>query len=247
MQKGNLKVLNVLMLALVTVALLSICTSVSAKVIDLPEGFKIIYYCRGSANIAVPSGWPSGGQPTTMLRIVATHIEAGNMGTSDTIFIYSYNPASSMGPWIPVAIFTTNADALAFYKIVWSGTPAAAPTNSKLISETVLNVERHGNRITAELTSPQTIMWTKASPPPSFISVTIPAFKMELNKVGCCLLTKISTTLTGYAGASGYTINDYQLGFNGKGVFSCQAWGYTTQPMTDCAIVMHGIRTYVPP
>lgn len=246
MQKNNKKVLSIcLLFVLITITLSATIAPASANTLEVPEGFKIIYYTRGSANIEVPSSWPSGGQPTTMLRIVATHIEAGDLGKGDTIFVYSYNPVSPMGPWVPVALFTTSQNALTFYRTVWSGAPVAATTNSKLVSETALNVERHGNRIIAELTAPQTIMWAKIGG--GFTSITIPAFTVNLNGVGWFQLTKTSTTLEGYTGASHYTLNDYQLGFNAKGAFTCQAWGYTAKSMTDCAIVMLGIRTYVPP
>jgi hypothetical protein len=253
MQKNSRKVLSVFLLfVLLAVVSSSAFASVFAKNVDVPEGVKIIYYSRGIANIDVPSGWPTGGQPTTMLRIVATHIEAGNMGTGDTISIYSYNPDSPMGPWVPVALFTTNADALPFYRTVWSGTPVAIPpanpTNSKIVSESMLTVERHGNRIIAELKAQQSIMWAKASPPPNYIPVQIPAFKMELDNVGGSVHPEpTSEKLTGYAGASDYTLNDDVMGFNANGAFTCAVWSYVERSMTDCAIVMHGIRTYVPP
>jgi hypothetical protein len=250
MQKNSRRIFSVsLLLVLLIVAIQSIVTSVSAcnNRSELPASFDVIYYSRGSANVEVPSGWPAGGVPTTMLRIVATQIEAGSLGKAKTIFIYSYNPSSSIGPWIPVAIFTTNDNALLFYRTVWSGTPAAASTNSRVLSESVFNVQRCGNRIIAELTEPQSIMWSKAVTPPPFTYVTIPAFKIELYNVGGCVLTKTSSTLTGYTGSSGYTINDYQLSFNARGAFICQTWGYNAKPMTDCEIVMHGIRTYTLP
>jgi hypothetical protein len=253
MQKDSKKALNVFLLfVLVTIILSSAFASVTAKNMDVPEGVKIIYYSRGTANIEVPSGWPTLGAPTTMLRIVATHIDAGNMGTGDTILIYSYNPSSPIGQWVPVALFTTNADALPFYRIVWSGTPVAIPptnpTNSKLVSESVLTVERHGNRIIAELKASQSITWTKANPPPNYISVQIPAFTMELDNIGGSVRSEpTSQQLIGYAGASRYTINDDVMGFNANGIFTCQAWDSTSQTMMDSEIVMHGIRTYVPP
>jgi hypothetical protein len=248
MQKDRNKALSAsLLFVLITVIASSVFASALAKNVDVPEGIKIIYYSRGSANVEVPQGWPPGGQSTTMLRIVATHIEAGNMGTGDTIFIYSYNSASPMGPWIPVAVFTTNTEALALYRAVWSGTPVASPTNSKTVLESTLKVERHGNRIIAELTVPQSIMWAKATPPPSYLPVTIPAFKMELDKVGGSVHPEpYSQTLIGYTGASGYTLNDCIMGFDAAGAFTCQAWSYTERPMGDSAIVMHGTRTYIP-
>jgi hypothetical protein len=249
LQKDRSKAISAFLLfILITITASSFFSSVLSKDVDVPEGIKIIYYSRGSANIEVPQGWPAGGQPTTMLRIVATHIEAGNIGTGDTIFIYSYNPISPLGPWIPVAVFTTNAEALVLYRAVWSGTPLAAPTNSKPVLESALNVERHGNRILAKLTAPQSIMWAKPTIPPSYLQVTIPAFKMELDKVGGSVQSEPSSqTLIGYTGASGYTLSDDIMGFDAEGAFTCQAWSYTERPMSNSAIVMHGTRTYVPP
>ena len=206
MQKHAKTVAATLLLTMV-ILIFSQFRSINAENVNVPEDVKIIYYSRAQGNIEVPANWPPGGIVTPQLRIVATHIEAGNAGTGDFILIYSYNPAAVIPPWVPVAFFTNNQDLLTLYRAVWTGTPLASPINSKLVPEDLLKVERHGNDITAELKQQQTIFWPKASPPPAYIPVTIPVFKVELDKIDGSLHDEVTTTLN-YPGGSSYTLNE---------------------------------------
>jgi hypothetical protein len=243
----NTKILAAALLLTIVVLSFSQYSSVYAENINVPEDVKIIYYSRAQGNIQVPANWPLGGVVTPQLRVVATHIEAGNAGTGDFILIYSYNPTSVISPWVPVAFFTDNANLLTLYRTVWKGTPIASPANSKYVPEDMLLVERHGNDITAELKQQQTIYWPKASTPPPYIQVTIPTFKVELNKIDGSMHDEVTTVLN-YAGGSGYTLHEKEMGFNAEGVFTCETWwGTTPHTMTSCIHVMHGIQTYAPP
>jgi len=238
-----------------TVLILSISIAIAmfapafAKNMNLPEGATaVVYYSLGTAQIAIPADWPIGGKHFEEIEISAVHIEGGSLGTCDSVVINV--PVSSAGStvWVPVALFSTGNTYLQYIKIVLSGFPAAlSPINSKLLSEDVLIVERHGNRMNVELKSPQTVYWTKATPPPPVVSIAIPAFKFELDQVGGSFHEDTTHSFTGYASSSNYTRQDDEMGFYGNGVLTCSAWSYLDHPMTDGRIVMHGIRTYFPP
>ena len=79
------------------------------------------------------------------------------------------------------------------------------------------------------------------------VSLVVPAFTLELNKVDGSVHQNETVVLADYPGASGYTGSPEEMGFNAEGVFTCQAWSCNSQPMTDCFIVMQGIIIYTPP
>ena len=217
-----------------------------AKDMKLPEGATAIAYeSIGTGNIAVPAGWPSGGKPPMNgeMQIMAVHVEGGTFGTCDSAVIQVLDPSGTV--FAPIILLSTSNTYLDYIKNVLSGLPASL--NSKLLSDDVFIVERHGNRISVELKAPQTVYWTKATPPPLVISTLLPTFKFELDQTGGSYHKDSTNSFTGYASSSNYTRVDEEMGFYGNGVFTCDSWGYTNYPMTDCNIVMHGIRTYYPP
>lgn len=245
MQKESAKVLGVfLLLVLATVASSAILTPVFAKNMHVPEDAKIDYWSGGIGVIEVPASWPSGGVPQSTLRFYAFEVEAGSLGSSDVLII----TVPAYGAWVAVAIFATNPNVASFLKTIRSGMPAAmGPLNTKSVSESVLKVERQGNRINVELTAPQKIYWTKTSGT-GVILVSIPAFTMELDKIDGSIHKDHIDSFTGYAGASGYLDYVEEMGFNANGAFTCEAWwGTVAHPMTTCFITMHGIMTHVPP
>ena len=63
---------------------------------------------------------------------------------------------------------------------------------------------------------------------PSFTQITMPAFTMELYNVGGSTHTETSTTLTGYPKASGYILNEDEMGFKADGAFTHPAWSYAS-------------------
>ena len=231
--------------ALLTLSLLmvsTLLTPVFAKNMNVPEGADIIYVSNGYGFVTAPNDWPTAGSSSVVLRIKGIDVEAGTYGPADNIEIdMPYGP----GTWIPLAYFTTNSNAelLAWNKALLSGFPCSIfPPNMKAVSESVLQVERHGNSITIALTAPQTVIWPTSLT--TAVPVVIPAFTIELNKVGGSIHSESITSLTGYPGASGWTGYIDQMGFNANGVFTSPGWG---SEMTECFITMHGIATWVPP
>jgi hypothetical protein len=210
----------------------------------LPDGFfAITYWTGGNGSIEVPADWPgNNGIHPSKLRVEAAENQ-GTYGSGDSISLTAFTDS---GGWLPVAYFTTNPEAMPFIKTLFSGLPPASSTNNRLLSKSDLKVESHGNKITAELVTPQTgIGWF--TPTLGLTFVTIPAFKVELNKVGGSIHEKSSLPLTGYSKSSNFTINKDDRGFKANGVFTCANWSYSAKPMTDGFITMHGITTYAPP
>jgi hypothetical protein len=232
--------------AVLMLTLLMVLTAVSpafAWNFNVANDGVVLYWEGGEGIVQVPAGWPGGtAANASRLKIEAGHIIAGPNGADKaaiTIFV-NYS-----GGYLPVAYFTTNPDALPFVRTILSGLPIAAPTNSKNVSESDLKVERQGNRITAELKVNQTIMWSKVGG--GYTTITIPAFKFELGKVGGSAHVDKPYNFTGYTKSSNYTGTEEEMGFNGNGVFTCTAWSPVARPMTDSFIIMHGITTYFPP
>jgi hypothetical protein len=244
--KNSKKVLSrVSSICLIIIPLFATLTPVFAKDMNLPEGATVItYYSLGSGTIVTPANWPISGSPGGALKISGLHFEGGTFGTGDSILL----SISIGGRSLPVAFFTTNLDNRNFVKMLDSGLPVGViPNNCQNVSENDLKVDRHGNRITVELITPKKVFWQNVNPMPPFVLVTIPAFKFELDKVGGSFHEENTESFTGYTGSSNYTRYDDEMGFYGNGVLTCSAWNYVDNPMTDCRIVMHGIRTYFPP
>ena len=139
---------------------------------------------------------------------------------------------------------------------ILSGLPAAVVAqvsstltiaNTKAVSDTVLKVERHGNSISAQLTTSQAIIYATG------VNVgrpaTLPAFSVEFSKVGGNVHTQFANYLDPARGLSGYTQIVEASGFDANGLFTCAStrWTTTGTAMTDCAIAMHEISTYIPP
>ena len=119
------------------------------------------------------------------------HNEGGNVGTGDNLIISLSSP--TYGPF-PFAVITTNPDAVSNEQTVWSGTPiyinkaGKELNNVKLVSDTELQVVRHGNSVTVDFNpaSPITLKFPTALPswptPITTIPLVLPAFHLELNK-----------------------------------------------------------------
>lgn len=120
-------------------------------------------------------------------------IVASSHGTADCLIIFV--GADPAGPWLPIAHFTTNPnpDLIPFLKELWGNTPAGLK-NTIVLSEDQLEVDRHGNRITASLTEKDVQRMYMGS----WITVSISAFTMELNKVGGSIHTDYSITSLSY-------------------------------------------------
>ena len=56
-----------------------------------------------------------------------------------------------------------------------------------------------------------------------------------------------SSTITGWPGASEYSLESEGMGFNANGILTSQGWGLNKQPMTDGEVIMHRTITFIPP
>jgi hypothetical protein len=232
----------------VALSLLMILTTVApvlAEDMHVAEGVVAIdYWSGGMCGIVLPSTWPSG--PTGIIkgatiRIDARHHEAGTYGAHDSINI---DVLGSNGKWLPLTYFATNSkpDFKNLLKAVFAGMPIGNFPQNLIVglTENDLKVQRHGNRITAELLATQTVRW----PGSGFPTVVIPKFKVELDQVGGSFHDEPTDNFASY---SGYVLYNDLMGFGGTGTLTCSTWNYVNQPVTPVIITMHGITTYVPP
>ena len=113
--------------------------------------------------------------------------------------------------------------------------------NNFVVSEDELKVDRHGNRITVSIDTDISCFVMYPAPH----TLVIPAFMMELDKIGGSFHEQVSETLS-YFGASGYTLAWDRMGFNAEGIFDCEEWDFA-ESRADCYVVMHSITTYTPP
>ena len=231
----NKKALMFVLVLLTTVAFSAVAPAF-AKDFNVPEDAVRNYWTGGTGKVEVPSTWPPGGWHRSSLVIYAQHVEAGTYGTGDSITIFV--PYSSF--ILPVACFCTNANEALFEAQLRAGTPAGVPGNTRKVSD--LSVERHGNSITIQLNEAQTIKWPKPGFL-GFVPATIPAFTIELEKVGGSVHTYTEVPLS----KSGYLVCDDNMGFLAEGAITCLDWNYDEELITECKIVMHGINTNIPP
>lgn len=217
--------------ALAILILAMLATQVFATTFELPEGGKWIKnLSAGDAVVDCPEDFF-----IPQMYIHAAHFETSSYGPGTTIFLFMKMPGTD---WFPFAQFTTNPEHREFAETIYTGLPASV--NAFLVSENEVKVDRQDNRITATLTEDKVILM-RTGP------VTIPAFTMELNKVGGSFHTEDTQVLNGYPGASGYTIIRESMGFSGNGAFTCSEWDYNAKPMTDCVITMHRTAIFLPP
>lgn len=236
----NKKLLMVILVLVASMIVVTVAPALAKKFKE-PEGVVVNYY---SAGIAVIEDTPIIGDIRD-LRITAFDFIDSTYGPNrlairiDMWFVPPGGTDPDDGVFMPIATFGTNSEAVADTMKVWTGLPAS--WNGIVVGEDEIMVDRHGNRITASLK--EQIIWLLPGP----YSVTIPAFTMALNKVGSSFHTETTSVLTGYPGASGWTVEKETMGFNGIGAFTCTDWDFDEAEMTDCLIIMHGKMTMIPP
>jgi hypothetical protein len=266
-QKSILKITTIVLLVLLSSS--AFLALASAKNLNLPAGADWIEYYNagGTADIAittVPTGFPS---TTTAMEFRFVHVEMPNSDVSfDSliVFIYAIQTVQSVRSWIPIAVITTSADAKTQAETFWSGTPmkldaslysgtpfnippslwvAFSTNNVKLVSEDALKVQRHGNDVTVNLNTPQTIKRALST-----TTFTLPAFNLELKNYGESIHHLGQATMTGYKGASGYTIVHDEVGFKATGMFTTSTASVLFgAPVQDATLWMHGSHTFYPP
>ena len=267
-----LAVVLLLVAPMFTTALVQACP-VKEENPNVPKPNNIIFYTGGEAIINLPTdpslrvNYPPS---ATMVKIdvLNSKIQFSSVGDSGRLkpICHEYNsmlirlwmiPAGSTTySWQPFAAITTSPQGAAFETTFWTGTllvftntkdwhiPNWIDTNNvKLVADDTLQVERHGHNLYVNLADPQQIQ----RPSPTGPVFTIPGFSMELNKYGGSFRSSDNIVMTGWPGASGYTLKIDSLNFNANGAFTSQAWSYNSVPVSEGAVTMAGIQTYYPP
>jgi len=248
----------------VVIVAIMVITSVApalAKKLKIPEG-QVRMFMSGAGEAAIdleieayypgaPTAEPPVPPSTVMelhrIAIFGTNVADSTFGPEDHIRIDLWWPALFMeqptGVFMPLVVVGTNDDTLAFLRSTFSGLPPSHPLNNFPASDDIVQVDRHGNRITASLNEDLTVF--VLMPTPHYL--TIPAFTMELNKYGGSWHKEGVTTMTGWPYASEYTLENEAMGFDANGVLTCEGWNLDEQPMTDGVVIMHRTITFIPP
>ena len=248
-----------LCLVLIIVILPVFSTPVAAKDVKLPPGADVyVNYFGGNASINLPAGLPNYPSSATMISFSA-YSGGGTVPDHVTLSVQMYMITSNnpILHWEPIAHLTTGDPT--FLTNFWSGTqiafdatlyglPSSYNTNNVIpVSDHVLTAERHGNHLYVNLKEPQQVqLFGYPTMPPKF---TLPAFSMELTKYGDSVQFEKAVTLSGFLGASSYTLDYTTVGFHATGVFTSTSpgWNYHAAPTTDSFITKQGLQFYYPP
>lgn len=244
-----MKKVAVVVLAMALLMTFAAVAPAFAKDLHVPEGVKLFYSTGGDGSpIDLPADFPLNVAPwyADKIRFTANYIEGGNSFSGAELMVWLHL-RGSFNAWAPWAHFITSdnpADA-AWLRQFWYMLPPSDVDNTKSIPAGDLIVDRHGNSITISLKTPQQMV----AHIPRTIWMTLPAFDLELTKVGGDARTEEVWENTGFGPLPGshWTLSVDETGFNGIGAFTCAAWGYDAEPLTDCFVTMHEIKTYAPP
>ena len=257
----NKKIFISIIFLLVVILSLASFAPAFAKKLKIPEGqVRMFMSGAGRAVIEVeieafypgdPTATPPVPDATVMelhrIAIFGVDVSDSTFGPEDHIRIDLWWPPLFMeqptGVFMPLVVVGTNDNTLAFLRSLFSGLPPSAPPNHFPASDEMVQVDRHGNRITIKLNEDLIIF--ALLPTPHYL--TIPAFTMELNKYGRSWHEEGSSTITGWPGASEYSLESEGMGFNANGILTSQGWGLNKQPMTDGEVIMHRTITFIPP
>jgi hypothetical protein len=252
-EKMNKKISSSIIVILIAIMAITFVAPVFAKKLKIPEG-QVRMFMSGAGHAAIDveieAYYPSN-DTTKMelhrINIFGTNVVASTFGPEDHIRIDLWWPPLFMeqpeGIFMPLVVVGTNDDTLAFLRSAFSGLPPSNPLNYFPASDDIVQVDRHGNRITAKLNEDLEVFLLM--PTPHYL--TIPAFTMELNKYGGSWHKQGTTIMTGWPYASNVTFENEAMGFDANGVLTCEGWNLDKQPMTDGEIAMHRTITFTPP
>jgi hypothetical protein len=173
--------------------------------------------------------------------------------TSMLIQLWMIPAGSTTNSWQPFASITTSPKAAALAETFWTGTlliftnkdwkiPGWIDTNNvKLVNDHALQLERHDHKLCVKLAEPQQLQR------PTGLIFSIPAFTMELKEYGHSFHSSENVLMTGWPGASGYTLKIDNVNFNANGDFTSKALGYNEVAVFGGLITKEGIQTYTPP
>jgi len=224
-----------------------------------PRPARVEWYNGGEATINLPTdpslltNYPPS---ATMMKIGITHVEFSTNGINKCallIELYMFdNPTSTVRTWEPYAVITTDANNMAFFRNFWSGTyvefpgPHYAPIfvttdNVILVPSWTLRILGHGDDVYVNLAAPQLVENPKG------LYFTIPAFCLKLDGYQPWIHTSDTVSMTGWYGASGYTVNEERWGFNANGEFTSSTWSYNNVDVSDGRVTVCGIDTFYAP
>jgi hypothetical protein len=219
----------------------------------------------------VQENWPYPESTATKMYI-GVYIDEmpGYEGVRFFIMFWETMPGATEPSWQPWVEFTTNPNTANFLRTFWGGTatefnlaaavfylealgvpsdiaveiaPLYTTDNVFVVSDDVLQVERHGNSIFAHVAAQD-----KQIKVPMTISETwtLPELSVKLDKYGGSVHTPVTLYMTGWPGACDGTLTEDLTGFNANGAFTCLDWNLNAAPMSEGWITMHGIQTFYP-
>ena len=254
------KIFSILLSIVLIISIMAAFSSANpAKDMKLPSGADVyVNYFGGNASINLPAGLPNYPSSATMISFSAFS-GGGTFPDHVTLYVQMFM-TTSKNPnmhWEPIAHITTGDPS--FLMNFWSGTqiafdatsyglPSSYNTNNVIqVSDHALTVDRIGNNLYIKLKEPQQIqLFSYPTMPPTF---TLPTFSMVLTKYGSSVSFEKAQTLTGFPGASGYTLDYNVIGFHATGVFTSTSpgWNYHAAQTTDSFITTQGLQYYYPP
>ncbi len=244
---------------------------VNAKNVNYtPDVYKIDYLnAGGTAEIAMPEALKTIFSTYTQMRIRVSHAEIPNADIScNNLMVSFFDPAreaKGKDPWEPYAMIT-DGDA-AFEKTFWKGTyanmdatlynyvppspKAGQPLPSFLsadnvipVEKGVLTVERNGNTVIVHLNAEQTIKKAFTYPMASF---KLPVFTLEMKSYGPSSHESTSVIMSGWPGATGYTIIHDSHQFQANGNFASPGSYLDGKTTINAVVLMQGTHTFLKP
>jgi hypothetical protein len=203
------------------------------------------YGSGGSVILQLPEGIPS--HPTTLSIEVYDFDKRSSLGAMNVMVVYLWVPAKNSFVSVAIISDNPNPDFFAFTKMLLSNTPVWAPPvmpNLFQVADKELEVRRHGDVLTVNLTVPISI----TLPDPLGGSFTLPPTALEFRGIDDVFKDEGTVSLLPSPPLSGYTI---KMTFMGKPAW-VRLWipQWTGGPaafMFDGTLFMHVTRTYTPP
>jgi len=245
----NKKVLGVV-LALSLAAIIAVAAVVPALAHgnqsgDDKRGSLITFYGNGgSVFLQLPTGIPS--HPTTMQIEVYDFDRRSYFGAMNVMVVYLWVPARNSPASVAICSDNPNPDFYAFAKMLFNNTPVWTPPimpNIFQVADKELEVRKHGDTLTANLTVPLNI----TLPAPLGGSFTLPPTALEFRGIGDAFNDEGTVSLLPSPPLSGYTIT---MKFIGKPAWVrlwIKPWIGVFPISFDGTLFMRATRTYTPP
>jgi hypothetical protein len=252
--RKEVKKLNKKLLGTILALSLAVIITVAAVVPTLAHGNQsddgksdsiiTFYGSGGSVNFQLPQGIPS--HPTALMIEVYNFDKRSSLGAMDVMPVYIWVPARNAFTTVAIISDNPNPDFFAFAKTLLNNTPVWTPPimpNLFQVADKELEVQRHGDVLTVNLTVPINIT-LPASLGGSF---TLPPTALEFRGIDDAFKDEGTMPLLPSPPLSGYTI---KMTFTGKPAWVrvwIKPWTGPFPITFDGTLFMHVIRTYTPP